>query len=76
MGEAGKSSLRISAKPAGVRAASQQLIPTGERSGLLTHAAMAAKRFVVRSDELLSAFLELQRITHLLEAHLAQTPYN
>jgi len=29
----------ISAKPAGVRAASQRLIPTGERSGLQTHIA-------------------------------------
>ncbi len=33
------SSLSISAKPAGVGAASQRLIPTGERSGLQTHIA-------------------------------------
>jgi hypothetical protein len=30
----------------------------------------------VHADEKLTAFLELERITHLLEAHLAQTPYN
>jgi hypothetical protein len=29
----------ISAKPVGVEAASQRLIPTGKRSGLLTHVA-------------------------------------
>jgi len=29
----------ISAKPVGVEAASQRLIPTGKRSGLLTHSA-------------------------------------
>src|SRR4029450_5400253 len=38
----GKSSPTISAKPVGVGAASQRLIPTGERSGLLTHIATAA----------------------------------
>ena len=35
----GKSSLTISAKPVGVRAASQRLIPTGERSSLLMRTA-------------------------------------
>jgi hypothetical protein len=38
-GSAGKSSLTISAKQDGVGAASQRLIPTGERSSLLTHIA-------------------------------------
>jgi hypothetical protein len=36
IGITGKSSLTISAKPVGVGAAYQQLIQTGERSGLLT----------------------------------------
>jgi hypothetical protein len=35
----GKSSLTISAGPVGVGVASQPLIPTDERSGLLTHIA-------------------------------------
>jgi hypothetical protein len=35
----GKSSLTISAKPVGVWAVSQRLIPTGEQSGLQTHIA-------------------------------------
>src|SRR4030095_9108415 len=35
----GKASLTISAKPIGVGAAYQRLIPTGERSGLLTRTA-------------------------------------
>jgi len=38
----GKSSLTISAKPDGVGAGCQAWIPTGERSGLLTHTAMTA----------------------------------
>jgi hypothetical protein len=48
-------SLTISAKPDGVGAASQRLIPTGERSGLLTHIAATGKRFVVHADEKLTA---------------------
>ena len=36
---------------------SQRLIPTGERSGLLTHIATESV-FVVRADEKLSAFME------------------
>jgi hypothetical protein len=36
------------------------LIPTGERSGLLTRIAAMAKRFVVHADEKLTAFLELE----------------
>jgi len=36
------------------------LILTGERSGLLTRIAMTETRFVVRADEKLTAFLELE----------------
>jgi hypothetical protein len=36
------------------------LIPTGEQSGLLMHIAVTEKRFVVRSDEKLTAFVELE----------------
>jgi len=54
-----KSSLTISGEPDGVWADSQPWIPTDERSGLLTHIAMTEKRFVVRADENLTAFLEL-----------------
>ena len=39
---------------------SQRLIPTGERSGLLTHIATTESGFVVRADEKLTAFLELE----------------
>jgi hypothetical protein len=42
----------------GVGAASQRLIPSGERSGLMTRTAMT--RFVVRADANLTAFLELE----------------
>jgi hypothetical protein len=41
----------------------RRLIPTGERSGLLTHI-VDGKRFVVRADEMLTAFVELQRAIH------------
>jgi hypothetical protein len=37
----------------------ERLIPMGKRSGLLTRTANR-KRFVVRADEKLTAFLELQ----------------
>ena len=43
-----------------VGAESQRLIPTDERSGLLTHRD-DGKRFIVRADEKLTAFLELER---------------
>jgi hypothetical protein len=49
----------ISAKPVGVGAVSQQWIPTGEQSGLQTHR-NNGKRFVVRADEKLTAFVELE----------------
>ena len=35
------------------------VIPTGERSGLLTHIA-GGERFMVRADEKLSVFVELE----------------
>jgi len=41
-------------------AASQRLIPTGEQSGLQTHTHRDAKRFVVHSDDKLTAFVELE----------------
>jgi hypothetical protein len=36
------------------------LIPTGERSGLQTHTGGDGKRFVVRADEMLTGFVELE----------------
>jgi hypothetical protein len=36
------------------------LIPTDEQSGLLTHIATTGKRLVVRADEKLTAFNELE----------------
>ena len=38
----------------------QRLIPTGERSGLPTRSMAMAERYVVRADEKLTAFLELE----------------
>jgi hypothetical protein len=49
----------ISAKPVGVGAGSQPWILAGEQSLLLTHRS-DGKRFVVRADEKLTAFIELQ----------------
>jgi hypothetical protein len=43
---------------------SQRLIPTGERSGLQTHIATTERRFVVRPDEKLTAFLEMETAIH------------
>jgi hypothetical protein len=37
------------------------LIPTGERSGLWTRTGATGRRFVVHSDEILTAFVELER---------------
>jgi hypothetical protein len=36
------------------------LIPTGERSGLLTRIATDGKRFVAHADQKLTAFVELK----------------
>jgi hypothetical protein len=41
---------------------SQDLLRTGKRSELLTRTATTEKRFVVRADEKLSAFLELESV--------------
>jgi hypothetical protein len=41
---------------------SQRLIPTGERFGLLTRIVTKGKRFVVRADEKLTAFMELEAV--------------
>ena len=47
-------------KPGGVWAGSQPLISTGERCGLLMRIATMERAFVVRADEKLTAFLELE----------------
>jgi hypothetical protein len=60
--EAGKSSLRISAKPAGVGAASQRLIWIADAHR------DDGKRYVVHAEEKLTAFLELEAaISNALE---------
>ena len=53
----------------GVGAASQRLIPMGERSGLWTRIARR-KAFVVRADEILTAFTELERAIHKFAVNL------
>ena len=42
---------------------SQRLIPTGERSGIADAHRGDGKRYVVRADEKLTAFLELEAAT-------------
>ena len=54
------------AKPVGVGAVSQRLVPTGKRIWIVDVHRDDGKRFIVRSDEKLTAFLELERITHEL----------
>jgi hypothetical protein len=39
-------------------------IATGEQSGLLTRVCGDGKRFVVHADEKLTAFVELEKVTH------------
>ena len=39
---------------------SQRLIPTGEQSGFLTRIVDDGKRYVVRADEKLTAFAEVE----------------
>jgi hypothetical protein len=53
-------SLTISVKPVGVGAVYQPWIPSGEQSGLLTHIAAAESVSLLRADEKLTAFLELE----------------
>ena len=55
-----------SAKPVGVWAGSRPWIPKGRTLWIVDAHRDNGKRFVVRSDEMLSAFLELERITHEL----------
>ena len=45
---------------------SQRLVPTGKRIWIVDVHRDDGKRFIVRSDEKLTAFLELERITHEL----------
>jgi hypothetical protein len=47
-------------KPVGVGVTCQPRIPRGEQSGLLTRIVGDGKRFVVRADEMLTAFVELE----------------
>jgi hypothetical protein len=58
-----KSSPTNSARPAGVGAVSQRLIPKGHTIVVADAHHDDGKRFVVRSDEKETAFLELERIT-------------
>jgi hypothetical protein len=41
-----------------LRDSGEPLIPTGEQSGLQTHNRSDGKRFIVRANEMLTAFLE------------------
>jgi hypothetical protein len=50
-------------RPVGLGAVSQRLIPKAERSGLLMHTAITAKGSSYAQTKMLSAFLELERIT-------------
>jgi len=54
---------QISAKLVGVGAASQRLIPAGERIWIAGAHRDDGKRFVVHADEKLTAFLELESAT-------------
>jgi len=62
----GKSSLTISARPIGFGAVSQRLIPTAKRFGLLMRIAVTESVSLRAGDEKLTAFVELERITHEL----------
>jgi hypothetical protein len=61
-------------KASATSAGSQRLIPTGERSGLLTRTA-ATEDALLRADEILSAFVELERqvLTFYLESIKLET---
>jgi hypothetical protein len=60
LGSNGKLSLTISAKPVGVGAACQRLILAGRTIWIADAHGDDGKRFVVRADETLTAFLELE----------------
>jgi len=63
-----------SVKLVGAGAVSQRLIPTGEQSGLLTRIGATGRRFVVRADEKLMAFLELESAIRLPRLGLTSRP--
>jgi hypothetical protein len=52
----------------------QPWIFTGEQSSLQTLTATTEKRFVVRADEKLTAFMELESATWGVAAHLNLSP--
>jgi len=56
----GKTSLTISVKPDGVGLASQRLIPAARTIWIADAHRGDEKRFIVRADEMLTAFLELE----------------
>jgi hypothetical protein len=58
-------------KPVGAGAVSQPLMPTGERSGFADAHRDDGKRFIVRADDKLSAFLELERQVLTVTFYLA-----
>jgi hypothetical protein len=50
------------AKPDGVGAVSQRLIARGEQSGLWTRTRTMESVFIVKADEKLTAFVELESV--------------
>jgi hypothetical protein len=60
--------------PIGAWAGSQPWIARAERSGLLTHIAATEKQFIVRADEKLTAFLELESEGGTRRAAVASSP--
>ena len=66
MFKATQQSRTISAKPVGVWAGSQLSIREGRTIWIVDAHRDDGQRFVVRADEILTAFLELERITHEL----------
>jgi len=50
------------ANPVGASAGSQRWVAKGERSGLLDAHCGDGKRFIVRADEKLTAFMELEHL--------------
>jgi hypothetical protein len=59
----GKSSLTISAKPAGVGGCVSAIDSSGRPIWIADAHRDDGKRFVVRADEKLTAFVELERVT-------------
>jgi len=65
----GKSPPTISRKLVGVGAASQRSIPTGEPSLFVDAHRGDGKRFIVRADEKLTAFFELEAAIRASNGH-------